>query len=447
MSTPILTVSGFRGIFGESLTKEVVASFGHAFSLFLKRRNGSTVVIGRDGRPSGIEVTEWLVESLTKHGINVVDGGLLPTPSILLLVRENDYDGGIVVTASHNPQEYNGLKFVNSNGLFLSQSEIEELEEIKQTGALSEHPPRGSYTIEENLGRKHIDKILKNVNVALIRERKYKVLIDSINGAGSFITQELLEELGCEVITMNTEGNGNFTRNPEPRIEFLEETGRHALSRGVDVGFAQDPDADRLIVISPTGQIFSEELTLSLSVYHILRKDRGTVVINMSTSRRIDDICASHGVELHRTKVGEANVVEGIENYSAIIGGEGNGGVIYPAINMGRDSLTGIALILELMACSGQSVRDLVKEIPKYEMRKEKATYDGDIFDLYFKFQTTWPDAAANTLDGLRLDWPEEKMWIHVRPSNTEPVVRIIGEGLDVDELEEKMKQAMELIR
>lgn len=448
MKSPTLTVSGFRGIFGTDLTKEVVQSFGHAFSLFLKKRNASkesTVLLGRDGRQSGLEIMPWLAESLSKHGINVVDGGLLPTPSVLLLVRESEYDGAIIVTASHNPTEYNGLKFVNADGLFLSQNEIDELENLKNSGAMHDHPARGMVTVEENLGRGHIDKILKNVNVPLIRERKFKVLIDSINGAGSFITQELLKELGAEVVSVNGAGDGNFTHNPEPRVEHLEETGQHALAARVDVGFAQDPDADRLIVISPTGQIFSEELTLSLCVYHILRKERGVVVVNMSTTRRIDDICNAHGLELFRTKVGEANVVSGIENHNAIIGGEGNGGVIYPAINTARDSLTGIALILELLASSGQGIRELVREIPKYEMVKEKIKFGGDIFELYEKLRLQWPEAIVNNLDGLRLDWPEEKIWIHVRPSNTEPVVRIIGEGEEIEAIQSKVNTALAL--
>jgi phosphomannomutase len=445
MKSPTLTVSGFRGIFGTELTKEVVQSFGHAFSLFLKKRNGTTVLLGRDGRQSGLEIMPWLSESLSKHGINVVDGGLLPTPSVLLLVREGDYDGAIIVTASHNPTEYNGLKFVNSEGLFLTQSEIEELEEAKNSGSLHGHPARGTVTVEENLGRKHIDKILKNVNVALIRERRFKVLIDSINGAGSFITQELLKELGVEVISINGAGDGNFTHNPEPRPEHLEETGAHARAHNVDIGFVQDPDADRLVVVSPTGQIFSEELTISLATYHVLRKERGTVVVNMSTTRRINDICAAHGVELHRTKVGEANVVAGIEAYNAVIGGEGSGGIIYPKINMARDSLTGIALILELLAESGQGIRELVREIPKYEMVKEKINFVGDIFELYEKLRREWPEAVVNNLDGLRLDWPEEKLWIHVRPSNTEPVVRIIGEGEEIDAIQTRVNTALAL--
>lgn len=427
---PQLTVSGYRGIWGDTLTKEIAELYANAFAYFVRSRGGSRILIGRDARKSGAALCDVVAETLVKNGIHVTIGGLLPTPTVLFLVREMGFDGAIIVTASHNPPEYNGLKFVTSRGMFTNEAEIAEIQELLQKHLENISFEQGSITTNLELGSKHIAHILENIDTDLIIKKHFRVVLDPINSAGAILTPQLLHALCCDVTVINAEPHGDFAHMPEPLPENLEQLGNAVKEVGADIGFAQDPDADRLVVCDEQGVVVFEEYTLSLAIQTVLQKTPGDIVINMSTSNTNEMLAKKVNKKTFRTKVGEANVVEGIIKNNAVIGGEGGGGVIYPAINNCRDSLTGIALILELLAQEEKSISEIIKTFPKFEMQKKKFPYSGELALVYEKIQKAFPGAAINTLDGLRLDMQDDS-WIHIRPSNTEPVVRLIVEAVD----------------
>ncbi len=431
---PKLNVSGYRGIWGQDLNEQIAFEFGIAFAKFIKNSGGKEILVGRDARKTGGVIFESLQTAFKNEGLEIEYAGIIPTPSMLFLIKKLSFDGGVMITASHNPPEYNGLKFINKNGLFATQTEIEEITKNKEDlspQTLPVYSPEArpqEFPDNAKFRKLHIDEIFKNIDVSLIKSKKFKVALDPINSAGSIIAQELLKELSCEVYAINTEQNGEFAHEPEPLPKNLAQIGKAVLDSKSIVGFAQDPDADRLVIVNEKGEVLNEEYTLALSVKSVLSKNPGDIVINMSTSRVNEDIAKSYGGKTYRSKIGEANVVEMIQATNSIMGGEGGGGVIYPKINTARDSLVGIALTLELLARENKNISEITESLPQYVMKKDKITFTGKLDELYENLKITFKDATLNTLDGVRFDWADSS-WIHVRPSNTEPVVRIIGEA------------------
>jgi len=376
--------------------------------------------------------------------------GILPTPSVLLLVKKLSYDGGIMITASHNPAEYNGFKFFTKEGMFISPEEIDEIEKIKSNLEEKEKYQKNMEVENEvhdntEFRKIHINEILKNIDTDLIKSKKFKVALDSINSAGSIITRELLEELGCDIFQINGKQDGDFTHIPEPRPENLGEIGQVVLQNKTDIGFAQDPDADRLVLIDEKGKVLSEEYTLALTFKSVLREKGGSVVMNTSTSSVNEEVALTLGAKVYRAKVGDYDVLEKVKEVDAIIGGEGGGGIIYPKINLAEDSLVGIGLILELLARENKKVSEIADSLPKYFQKKEKTAFLGNLDSIYKNVKGKFPDASADELEGLRLDWADHS-WIQIRPSNTEPIIRIYGEAKSLERIESLFKDVMPLV-
>ena len=453
---PRLTVSGYRGIWGESLTPAVAEDYIRAFIKFVKEniKNDPVILLGRDGRESGPEIKKVIMETLSNLNIKFVDGDILPTPTVLFAVRKHKYDSAIIITASHNPREYNGLKFVTNKASFTNEKEVEIIkdnyeEETKKNGEnkifnLSNENSTISY--DYNFCQEHSDQILANLDVEVIKSKKYKVAVDMINASASVLDPYLFEKLGVELVPLNNIPDGNFAHKPEPLRENLKDVANLVKEKNCNLGFAHDPDADRLVIINELGEVIFEEYTLALGIEAIMSKPENkgrNIVINMSSSQINRDIALKYGGQCIRTKVGEANVVAGIIENNAIIGGEGGGAIIYPTINMARDSFVSLALILELLAKRNQTVSECISSLPKYEMKKERIVWDGDMNLLYENLKKAFEDASSiNILDGIRFDWTDNS-WIHIRRSNTEPKMWIISEARDgarINDLFEKAK-------
>jgi len=452
---PKLTVSGYRGIWGESLTPLIVENFVKAFIKFTKETNDKpTILLGRDGRESGSAIKETIIKILNKECISYLDGDILPTPTVLFAVKKHQLAGAIIITASHNPREYNGLKFVTEKALFTNEAEVEKIKEYIiagqniNSGSLT--PANVSNILDKdiNLPQEHADQILNNINVELIKAKKWKVAVDMINASACVLDPYLFEKLGVELVPLNNIPDGNFGHKPEPLRENLGDIGRLVKEKNCNLGFAHDPDADRLVVIDELGLVIFEEYTLALGVEAIMSRPENkgqSVVINMSTSQMNQDIALKYGGQCFRTKVGEANVVAGIESHKAIIGGEGGGGIIYPTMNLARDSFASLALILELLASRNQTVSDCIATLPKYEMLKDKIGVNGSLEEMYLKMKNHFKEARVNELDGLRLDFADSS-WIHLRPSNTEPIVRLYGEAKNLERIENLFAEAKKVI-
>ncbi len=425
----IRSASGLRGIAEDHFTPELIDQYILAF---ITTQNIKSCVIGRDGRPSGKQIAQWVIDSLHKKGINVDNCGLATTPTMQIMTENENYDGGIVITASHNPSEYNGLKFLQTDGTFLSPDQCEELfKAVDQNVSINPPDSLGVVSDYSTANEEHIEKVLaaKCIDADNIRKKKFKVVIDAVNGAGSFILPMLCEQLGCEVITMNCNGDGNFTREAEPLAENLNELEQKVLSDRADIGFATDPDGDRLSIVSNKGKAIGEEYTLVLAVKNFINSQESMVVTNLSTSMMLDNIAD----KTIRTKIGEAHVVKKMNELNIAIGGEGNGGVILKEVHLGRDSLVAISMILNLLSSSGKSISDEISNIPKYLMIKDKIHIDSKIdFD---SLENIFDCDEINKLDGIKFSWPNK--WIHIRQSNTEPIIRIFAEASTQDEVDE----------
>ena len=425
----IRSASGLRGIAEDHFTPELIDKY---ISAFISTQNIKSCVIGRDGRPSGKQIAQWVIDSLHKKGINVDNCGLATTPTMQIMTENENYDGGIVITASHNPSEYNGLKFLQTDGTFLSPDQCEELfKAVDQNVSINPPDSLGVVSDYSTANEEHIEKVLaaKCIDADNIRKKKFKVVIDAVNGAGSFILPMLCEQLGCEVVTMNCNGDGNFTREAEPLAENLNELEQKVLSDRADIGFATDPDGDRLSIVSNKGKAIGEEYTLVLAVKNFINSQESMVVTNLSTSMMLDNIAD----KTIRTKIGEAHVVKKMNELNIAIGGEGNGGVILKEVHLGRDSLVAISMILNLLSSSGKSISDEITNIPKYLMIKDKIHIDSKIdFD---SLETIFDCNEINKLDGIKFSWPNK--WIHIRQSNTEPIIRIFAEASTQDEVDE----------
>ena len=425
----IRSASGLRGIAEDHFTPELIDNY---ISAFISTQNIKSCVIGRDGRPSGKQISQWVIDSFHKNGINVENCGLATTPTMQVMTEKENFDGGIVITASHNPSEYNGLKFLQTDGTFLSPEQCEELfKAVDQNISIDPPDSLGVVTDYSKANEEHIDKVLaaKCIDIDNIRKSNFKVVIDAVNGAGSFILPMLCERLDCEVITMNCSGDGNFSRIPEPLAENLDALEEKVLEVGADIGFATDPDGDRLSIVSNKGKAIGEEYTLVLAVKNYLNFQESMVVTNLSTSMMLDNITN----KTIRTKIGEAHVVQKMNELNISIGGEGNGGVILKEVHLGRDSLVAVSMILSLLSISGKSISDEIGSIPKYLMVKDKILLNSKIdFD---SLESIFDCDEINRLDGIKFSWSDK--WIHIRKSNTEPIIRIFAEAPTQNEVDE----------
>ena len=431
MSQLIISISGIRGIIGNGLGPREAVRFGLAFAAHLSR---GTVVFGRDSRPSGPMLADAFRAGLAAAGCTVVDAGILSTPGVAVLLRHLGAAGGAVITASHNPIAWNGIKLLSPAGMALTREQGRPVLDIYEKQSFAEVPadqiPAGRAAPEA--AQIHVDRVMATVDAASIQRAHLRVVVDAANGAGAAEMSMLLERLGCGCTVIHGEPTGRFGRSPEPVSENLGDLCAAVRRSAAAAGFALDPDADRLALVDETGRAIGEEYTLALAARHRLLRQRGPLACNLSTSRMMDAVAAEAGVVLHRTPVGEVNVAEAIAKNGCVIGGEGNGGVIDPRVVLVRDSLVGAALVLEMLAARRMTLSELAAELPVYKMVKDKVTLrdpsagPGTTLDAV---RRRFPDARADTRDGLYLAW--DNGWLHVRASNTEPILRIMAEAED----------------
>src|SRR6266852_1223040 len=436
--TLMVGVSGIRGIVGKDLTDEVVGRYARAFGRWAKGRK-PVVVVGRDARESGPAFERAVVDGLGSVGCAVVKVGLVPTPTVQLAVEHHAAGGGIAITASQNPIEWNALKFIGPDGIFLDGAEGARVQElVGEDGGGGGRT--GKVTTDEGAVERHLDAVLKlpAVDVEGIRARKFTVALDAVRGAGGPVMRALLERLGCEVAGINLETDGRFPRSPEPVPENLGGLTTLVKRAGAALGIAVDPDVDRLAIVDQSGTPIGEDYTLAFAVRAVLggKREKGSgkrvVVCNLSPSLVVEDAARECGAEVVRTPVGEVHVARAILRLKAVIGGEGNGGVMYPALHAGRDAPVAAGLLLTLLARSGKRVSELVAAAPRYTIVKAKAergtrNAERGLDAVYAALRKRFPDASVDTQDGLRLAWRDR--WLHVRPSNTEPIIRLIAEA------------------
>lgn len=432
MSKLMAGVSGVRGVYGESLNPHVVQKYSASFGIHQKQAYGKgKIIVGRDSRTTGVAMLSTIVSALLSVGLDVVDLGIVSTPTVLLAVEDSDAIGGISITASHNPPEWNAMKFVDQDGMFLSADKAARfLQLVDAEIDWVDWQEIGQLTGDTEASRRHIDKILDipYLDLAKIRARKYKVVLDSVNGAGAAISPKLLEALGCEVISINEAPTGIFAHPAEPLNQNLGQLEEAVREHKADLGFATDPDVDRLSIVSDQGYCIGEELSVVLCQCFVLPKNKGDIVVNLSTSMLSDDIAAKHGVKVHRTKVGEINVGKKMQAIGSPIGGEGNGGIIFPEVHYTRDAPAGMALILGLLAESGKSISELVAELPKYYFAKDKVELEPARMDSAMaKVPEILKGYEIDDQDGIK--GVGDKHWIHIRKSGTEPIIRVYVES------------------
>ena len=445
----MISVSGIRGRVGHGLSPEVVARYAAAFGAWAIATGPSkAVVLGRDSRVSGPIFHQIARASLEAAGANVIDLGMTTTPSLQMAVEHHHAAGGLCITASHNPIEWNALKFIGPSGLFLSADEGREMRALVESGIpYATWDTLGTTQFDGDAITRHIQQVLKLpfINVEAIRARGFRVAYDACAGAGGAIIPHLLELLGCEVHEINVRADGRFPRPPEPVAENLKELEKLVKDTGAQVGFATDPDVDRLALVSDTGEAIGEDYTLALASRVVLRHRKGHVVTNLSTSRVLDDAAAEFGQRVIRAPVGEVNVALRMKKEHAVIGGEGNGGVILPELHLGRDAPLGVALVLQLMLEDSRPISQMVADAPRYAILKDKLDLPNAPLDtVYAALRAAFPEAEADTQDGLRLGWPDR--WVHVRPSGTEPIVRVIAEAPTRDEAAQLVQRGRQLL-
>lgn len=437
MKEPIVSVSGVRGIYGESLTLPSASLFALGFAQYCREKSKSDkIIIGRDGRLKGEEITAVVASTLALSGFEVIDIGIVPTPTVQIATEHEKAAGGISVTASHNPQEWNGLKFLNPDGTFLDGDEIKKVKlfsDEKKFGHLNLFKYRNVKS-DYSWTEKHIKMALglKGIDLKKIRSRKFKIVVDAVNASGSEIIPQLLKKLGCSVIELFCDNSGKFPHLPEPLPQNLKQLSKAVKKNKADLGIAVDPDTDRLVIITESGEPFIEENTIVTVVKSVLKTTKRKikkVVVNMSTTRGVDDICKTYGAKVFRSPVGEINVVKEMKKQNAIVGGEGSGGVIIPELHYGRDALAGIPHMLSEFASFEGKVSNYKKSLPSYFIIKNKieikSSPDKVIGAILNKYKNS--NCRIQVTDGLKLDFPD--YWIHLRKSNTEPIIRIITEA------------------
>jgi len=436
MSTLMVSISGIRGIIGGGLEPQVLVKYSSAYADFIGK---GKIIIGRDARISGEMVKSIVVGTLLAKGLDVVDIGICPTPTVQYMVKILKAQGGIAISASHNPNEWNALKLLNITGQFMTPDEnktmLGNLENSKSI--YSSWDKLGKLTYYEEGLKKHMEDVINMPFIELekIRKKKFRVLVDCVNGAGVYVIPDLLRKFGCEVIELNCERTGIFPRLPEPIPENLTATMKAVIDSKVDLGIVVDPDVDRLVLITEDGKPFSEENTITQVVKFVLTKKPGNVVVNLSTTRAVEDVANALGGQVFRSAVGEANVVLKMKETNAIIGGEGSGGVIFPALHYGRDALVGIALTLQHLTETNQSLLELRKNLPQYFIAKKKIDLrKNNPGEIVAKLKAKYSKEKINTDDGLRIDF--EDHWVHFRKSNTEPIIRIITESKSLEQSE-----------
>jgi phosphomannomutase len=427
----MVSVSGIRGIFGTDLTPENLVHYSAAFGTWL---NGGTVVVGRDSRVTGQICEDIVTATLQSVGCDVIKTGIAPTPTVAMAVLKHQTDGGIIITASHNPEQWNALKLLNEKSEFLDADQGKEVIAIadQQTFSYQEFDSIGNIFTDEDAIADHIDDILKlpYIDKKLISEAGFTVAVDAVNGAGSIALPQLLETLGVKVHKLNCKPNGLFPHNPEPLPEHLGEICDYIKNNDCDLGFVTDPDADRLALIDENGKLFGEEYTQVAAFDFILSKQPGPTATNLSSSRAADDISNKYNQTCHRSAVGEINVVKKMQETGAVIGGEGNGGVINPDLHYGRDALVGSAMILQLLAERKIKASEYRSTLPDYEIIKDKIQLDDlgmDADDVLMKLKNRFSDKKPNTEDGVKIEFQDG--WVHFRKSNTEPIVRVYAEA------------------
>lgn len=437
--TLIKSISGIRGtiggVVGDSLSPLDIVRFTASYAAFIRKQGNSsnTIIIGRDARISGEMVSNIVSGTLMGCGFDVLDVGLSTTPTIEVAVQLEQSAGGIIITASHNPKEWNALKLLNAKGEFLSQKDGDEILLLAENDdfIFTEVTDLGKYSYDDSFNNKHIDAVLKLdlVNVNLVKTSGFKVVVDAVNSTGGFMIPRLLERMGVACIKLFCEPNGNFPHNPEPLPENLSEIVKLVVHEKADFGIVVDPDVDRLALICEDGSIFGEEYTLVAVADYVLSKTPGNTVSNLSSTRALRDITIKHKGNYQASSVGEVNVVEKMKATNAIIGGEGNGGIIYPELHYGRDALVGVALFLTQLAESKISAKKLRDSYPNYFISKNKIelTNEIDVDAILTTLEQRYKNEQITTIDGLKIDF--EDGWVHLRKSNTEPIIRIYAES------------------
>ncbi|HSB27290.1 MAG TPA: phosphoglucosamine mutase [Pyrinomonadaceae bacterium] len=422
-----ISISGVRGVIGDSLTPTLLTRFAQAFGTYV---GSGTIAIGRDPRTSGEMVKQAVIAGLLSSGCRVLDVGMCPVPTVQLIVRRRGAHGGLAITASHNPPEWNALKFIGSDGTFLGPGFAREMLDIYHQGEFKKVAGNEMRAVETVNGAidVHIQAILDVLGPLPKTSRPLRVVLDACNGAGSIVGPKLLKALGAEVIAINDQPNGQFPRPAEPTPENLGELCKAVKQNSADIGFAQDMDADRLAIVSDEGEPIGEDYTLVLATLYVLSKQPGSVVANLSTTSALDAVAQRFGCSLYRTKIGEANVTECMQREGAIVGGEGNGGVIYPRINFARDSLVGMALVLHMLADRNVKVSQVLTELPRLVLIKEKLACPSNKIPAVLKMiRSIYANSTLDLTDGVKVLLPNG--WLHVRGSNTEPIIRLTAEA------------------
>ena len=455
--TLIKSISGIRGtiggVVGDSLSPLDIVRFTASYAAFIRKQGNSsnTIIIGRDARISGEMVSNIVSGTLMGCGFDVLDVGLSTTPTIEVAVQLEQSAGGIIITASHNPKEWNALKLLNAKGEFLSQKDGDEILLLAEIDdfIFTEVTDLGKYSYDDSFNNKHIDAVLKLdlVNVNLVKTSGFKVVVDAVNSTGGFMIPRLLERMGVACIKLFCEPNGNFPHNPEPLPENLSEIVKLVVHEKADFGIVVDPDVDRLALICEDGSIFGEEYTLVAVADYVLSKTPGNTVSNLSSTRALRDVTEAHGQSYFASAVGEVNVVTKMKAENAVIGGEGNGGIIYPELHYGRDSLVGIALFLSLLAEKKMTVSQLRDSYPKYTISKNKIqlTPEIDVDNVLVQMAKKYANEEVDTTDGVKIYI--EKEWVHLRKSNTEPIIRIYSESQNEQKANELAERIIEEIK
>jgi len=449
----VVSVSGFRGRVGDPLTPELVCGLSAAYGAFLKTtRKESRVLIGRDTRTSGQMLAAAAAAGLMSVGCDVVDLGVVATPTLMLAVGAGQAGGGIEVTASHNPAEWNALKFAAPEGTFLDSATMESFLDY----ALSEEVPRagwdglGGLTEDSEATERHLEAVLSlpSLDGDAVRARAFTVALDCVRGAGAGLMLPLLDALGCRVVAINTEMDGRFPRDPEPTAANLGDLCNLVAREGADLGLAVDPDVDRLSLVNEKGVALGEDLTLALAAAAVLRRTTGVVVTNLSTSQAVEDVVRTYDGTVVRAPVGEINVARAMQAEGAVVGGEGNGGVIFPELHHTRDAAVAAALILQNLVDEGSSLSEAAGRWPEYAIVKRKISFPRESLpDAYRALEGDLESETIDRSDGLRLSWSKRKAWLHVRPSGTEPIIRLIAEAPDRAAAEQLIQRAERILK